>query len=584
MVKTSLAVTEKKLSSTLMAGLLVGSPAFAFAQDAEPPASTEQSAIESEHVAANADESLDAEAESGPGTFRLPLFGVTAFGLTSSTTVAWRGDNQNRNEHDDNFFYARERLELSLTGETLRLSVRADGFVPYGMKECEPGQESLCAIEWDARPERVLLAWNPGEFSLEAGDTYAVLGRGLALSFRKADGLGIDNTVRGGSAAWDSHRFYVRAVGGLSNPQNLDPLTLSTFRDPDDVVVGAEAGFRIGENDEVDLGFHAARVWFERDSLGKQVTVSVGGWHVSAPSLLDGSLSLYGEANALQRDVDSQLIGDETSFGRALYGSAQYQSESSTLLFEFKDYRDFLTAPDPLTPQTYRIYSALPTFEREDQRVRAPHNARGAALKFDYAFVPSTWSVFTQLLGYGHDDEHRDPWRGILVTSAYVGTKRQSDPAEETPWSLEVFGGYRRETYLHDPFGEDTGKGDLDWSVVHGSVGASVGIGEHSLEAHAEHRWERRYVFGYTSFERGNASLTWSWKGKFIISPVLQWTTEKKGADVLYPAIEGKWEFLEGDFLRIYGGRSPGGPICSGGVCRDLPPFEGVEAEVVFRL
>jgi hypothetical protein len=51
-----------------------------------------------------------------------------------------------------------------------------------------------------------------------------------------------------------------------------------------------------------------------------------------------------------------------------------------------------------------------------------------------------------------------------------------------------------------------------------------------------------------------------------------------------YPSIEARWSFDPGTFLRLFVGQTPGGLICSGGVCRDVPPFEGFLLQFVGRL
>ena len=113
---------------------------------------------------------------------------------------------------------------------------------------------------------------------------------------------------------------------------------------------------------------------------------------------------------------------------------------------------------------------------------------------------------------------------------------------------------------------------------------AGVALGGHSLEVRVEHRIERRFTFGYIDYVRGGVSLTWSYGG-FHVSPIIRWDTERKDLDsTLYLAGEARWEFVEGSHVRLFGGRTPGGRLCSGGICRDVPPFEGVLLELVIRI
>ena len=57
------------------------------------------------------------------------------------------------------------------------------------------------------------------------GDSYAQFGRGLVLSMRKLDDLGIDNTVRGLKASYMKGPFSMTLIGGLANPSHVDEAT-----------------------------------------------------------------------------------------------------------------------------------------------------------------------------------------------------------------------------------------------------------------------------------------------------------------------------------------------------------------------
>lgn len=518
----------------------------------------------------------------------LPLFGETTFSLTDTTILEYR---RNPAEEEGGFaLVLTEKLDLAAQGEDLRLSMRIDAFAPFKDADCNVDIHSLCTLDYDLRvPERVTLLWEPGDWTMELGDSYAVFGRGVALSFRKVDLLGIDTTLRGGHVQYDGDVFTLELLGGLANPQNIDPITLETFDDPKDVVAGASAGLRLGGDGAVEVGAHAARVWFE-ESAATDVDVSgtVFGWRIGAPSLLDGHLALYGEANAMVRQGPLRCPEDRC-WGRAVYGSAQVNAGDLSILFEWKDYRDYLLAPNnSVAGEPWRVYSAAPTLDRDTERLRGLHNSRGGALQVDYALAPGPWSVAVNGIVYGHEDEDptRDPWDGILVTHGYATVRRQNQSVDQSElgWSLEMSGGYRRETWLGEEPIFDVQAGDLDWRVVHGEVDLTVGKGEHSFELLVEHRDERRLFLEYVEYVRGGVSLTWSWAGEISVSPMLRWSTEKKTQDTFYPGGEVRWEFREGSHVRLFGGRTPGGRICSGGVCRDVPPFEGVLGELVLRL
>jgi hypothetical protein len=64
----------------------------------------------------------------------------------------------------------------------------------------------------------------PG-LEVTAGDAYVQFGRGLTLSVRKIDELGIDTTVRGGKVQVVADPFSVTAVAGFGNPSRVDEAT-----------------------------------------------------------------------------------------------------------------------------------------------------------------------------------------------------------------------------------------------------------------------------------------------------------------------------------------------------------------------
>ena len=153
-------------------------------------------------------EAQDTDQESAPLSLRLPVMGESTFSMTSTSTAQYRGDNFNHNLYDDDFIGLGQRFDLALQGDELGVSLRLDGFVPLRVSVCPPGpMEALCYLEPDARPERFTISWAHDDWTIELGDSYVVLGRGIALSFRKVDLLGVDDALRGAHVTLDAHRL-----------------------------------------------------------------------------------------------------------------------------------------------------------------------------------------------------------------------------------------------------------------------------------------------------------------------------------------------------------------------------------------
>jgi hypothetical protein len=581
-------------------------------------------------------------------SFDLPVFGRSTFSMTSTTTARYRGNNYDTNLFDDDFGSLQQRFDLALQGDELRLEVRLDTFLPFGFERsvtlpgagmaaplgswfgnqaenaCLEGREASCYLSWDVRPERIVLRWDHESWSVELGDTQLVLGRGVALSFRKVDLLGVDNALRGAHVRFDDGHFRFRLHTGLANPQNQDPITLRIFQDPADLVAAATVGATFGPSDMFQLSGHAVRVWFEEEgrdlflqtsALTYDRSVDVLGWTFEAPALADGHLALYAEANGLRRTIQRAATAgsEEHQFGRGLYASAQLLADDLTILVEWKDYSNFLVARDTLEGNPWRIYSAAPSLEFDGpQRLRVIGNQRGGSVRIDYAFSPGPWQFSVNGSFFGlNEAPQRDPFDGILVTHGWLTLQKRQEYAEnQTNWSINASAGYRQETMLHDVAGPMgvlvRRRGDLDRRMVHAMLDATFGQGEHSLDVVLDHRFEQEFSFdSLRDFQVGGLSLTYTYNIQLAISAVLRWSDYKPGENrarerqygitvpeapgafhpgTLYPSLEIRWNFDPGTFVRGFVGATPGGTICSGGVCREVPPFEGLLLQFVGRL
>jgi len=614
--------------------------------------------------------------------------------------VRFRGSNFDRNIHDDEFFSLTERLDLAAQAAPWRLYLRVDGFSPWNHDTtCAGSDAELCSVRSNWRPgsydasapnnyanvsnllpERVNLRYQRSGLTLEAGDYYQVFGRGLSLAFRKVDPIGLDTTLRGGRFEYERERLTVRAFAGLANPQNLDPISLSIFSDPEDLLVGASLSARAGADGDMELSGHALHGDFERDpNASRQDVVDIGGVRAEFPSLLDGALTLYGEANVLSRVARLGIGADgaqrgptRRSWGRGVYVAAQVVSGRWTVLAEWKDYTNYLLSPTQLggaTPRDVaRIYSTAPSLERDDQRLFTNANTRGARVRVDYAFESSAWILTLNSVLYGWSDHSRaedgvlvDPWDavdGYLTTHTYFGVRRRSRPvfqqsgapgggqaapaggaaipsgggagaggvARVAPgdFSLVATVGYRREfhagTARAEPgFEPDFYAGDIKHESIQADFDIAFPVGANdSLELRIDNRFERNYTAPrLTGFDlqqlvtgvRGGVALSWSHGLPLVVSGLLRWDNTGRPAGeaglltapfgvapdpttrsvdprfpTLYPSLEVRWNFTIGNFVRVFGGMTPGGLVCAGGVCRNVPLFQGAVAELVLRI
>ena len=98
-------------------------------------------------------------------------------------------------------------------------------------------------------------------------------------------------------------------------------------------------------------------------------------------------------------------------------------------------------------------------------------------------------------------------------------------------------------------------------------------------------------------FQIGGASVTYTFGVPLTLALSLRWTDFQEGevqrrgmkeynflGGEFYPSLEARWTFEPGTYLGAFVGQTPGGQLCSGGVCRDVPTFEGIRLSFVGRL
>ncbi len=598
--------------------------------------------------------------------WNLPALGPTAFTFTDTTLLGFRGSDFGPNPHDWDFFFLTERLDIAVQAAPWRLYLRFDSFTPWNQdNSCSGTSASLWFVAPNYRPERATLRYQRGDVTAEIGDYYQVFGRGIALAFRKVDPLGLDTTLRGAHLDLDRGRMILRAFGGQANPQNLDPITLTVFPDPNDFLFGGSAGVRLGPDEDIEVSGHVVHTTYQALDVGTQDNLDVAGFRTELPALMDGNLSLYGEYDALRRQ--STLHGVATDFpGHAFYASAQLIHGPWTVLAEWKDYTHYLLAPtenNNYSPQDIaRQYSAAPTLERDDQRPYTNANARGGRVRVDYNMPSAPWILTFNSLWYGwansydtagHQIDPWDPHQGYLTSHTYFSIRRRTRVTPNAPqdahpagaptpgsavygasgvgsagsvqrvsvgdYALYASVGYRREFHVGTDASASATEppqwsaGDIQAESIQGEIDLGLPVGPNdSIDIRVDNWFQREYTFVPipSSFNlgqliagaRGGVALSWARGTRLVLSALLRWDNTNRGVGqasldympfgmltpvnvpVLYPAGEIRWNFTSGDFVRLFGGMTPGGLVCSGGVCRDVPLFQGALMELVLRI
>jgi len=480
--------------------------------------------------------------------------------LVDTLVLEWRGDNDNGAEGDDDYGLARTKLYL--TGEAEGTSARAQvdaalfSEYPDGLQGTP---EEPSAFRDEARLERLTVSHTIGDGTITVGDQPRQLGRGLALSLRKIDELGVDQALRGGSVGYDGDRLAGALFAGRTNVSNVDGVTQKHLEDPEDVLAGATGTLHLGR---VALSGHGLVLVPKVPTLaseGDDRTV-VGGAYVEAPF---EHVTLYVEGA-----LESYLVAGREEQGTAAYAQLDLDLLVVSLLLEglYLDRFQVLGSYDPVTARR-TAYNQPPTLERLDQEVLDSEDARGGRAKvtrslFDGDLVLYVSGMFRQ---YGPEEARVDALHGYGgFELAYGGGHSR--------WNAS--GGLRDERQDDESFKSMT-HGETDWVQA-----ITAGYGLHLNVAHEERTLLTR------DSRRGTTLLGVEKASLGSLGAEYGYDTFNETTRQHFVAGHLTLEAAEWLSLRAVVGSQRGGIKCVGGVCRDFPAFSGgrLEASVQYDL
>jgi len=359
--------------------------------------------------------------------------------LTESLYLNWHGDPGNGQPVYADFgeLFSRFNVQLARGGWlfSTRLDSAAYASVPRvgdtlakpSCADCPPGRISdsrqlagrFPDRLWDQvrGVEKATLSWTGGGVEVAAGDSYVVLGRGLVLSLRKVDELGIDTTLTGARVAVRRGPVQAVAAAGWTNSRNVDQAEALYVPDPNDLLGGAGLRWRIA--DTVVAGVQAAGGF---PSANQSPFSKTDDRYLRYGASLDiprlpGGVSLYAE---YARAQDHVL--DAAHDGGALYVAATAGVGGATFLLEAKDYRGYTTWDATGDRFHTVVYQSPPTLERVKMPFSAGSDITAARLRLDYR-LDETLS-FTGAVTGGQD--RPSSVQNLMLGDAFVGTELRS--------------------------------------------------------------------------------------------------------------------------------------------------------------
>ncbi len=504
-----------------------------------------------------------------------------------------------------------EEVPYGLLLDRLNLVAAADGFDAAaridGMLFFDPPEPQTGEFRDDARIERLTAGYRldigQSDVGLKIGDFYRQLGRGILLSLRKEDEIGVDIALRGGELAVLGESLDVTLFAGRTNPVNLDNVsekfvgpttggaaTAQRFiGEPGDVVAGGEAKLRgLGP---LQIAAHGVYVGADYQTASAEVearVVGVGG-AMQVPDLLEVG-SLYVEVDWLRNQREDRLFVGRTSNtsadGLAAYGTLELFLGDVGVVAEglYLDQFDVNGGPNQALERPF-TYNQPPTVERIDQEVLNNRNVLGGRLRLDYVLLDGDMTVYgngmLRLSDPGLESE-------VTAVHAYGGFELSYDRGRSR---LSASGGWRDEDLTGGAAASDLKSmvhGEGEW--LHAFAAWALSLSTlNELRTLDAPTGVTEYVRGSTlvGVEFGH-SAGWM-KGfaeKLSLTFELGYDDQDQSADArtLYYAGIVDWTLDARLRVRALAGTQRGGLKCIGGVCRIFPEFAGGRLDIITTL
>jgi hypothetical protein len=163
--------------------------------------------------------------------------------VTETAIAAQRFEaREGENDADQGYFMFLNRLNSTLGWRKLTLGLRLDSSyyafrpedrdytLPNGQPDIQAKRNAIIdgSTRYRDRPlyiGKLWLTYKANVVEATAGDSYVQFGRGLVLSLRKVDELGIDTTLFGGKVTFQKDPFSLTLIAGVTNPTHIDEPT-----------------------------------------------------------------------------------------------------------------------------------------------------------------------------------------------------------------------------------------------------------------------------------------------------------------------------------------------------------------------
>lgn len=488
-----------------------------------------------------------------------PAWGQQSRGLkltvTDTLLTEYRADNQNQRDDDDNYGVVLNRLNLMASAEDVIASQRLDflQFIDAPTNE----YESQIILE------RINLRYQLDEWTIMAGDFYRQLGRGIALSIRKVDEMGLDVTLRGGQVSWGGDSGEMAVFAGVTNSVNMDSVSQKHVKDPNDLITGALGNVWI--TDDVRLGLYGLYMQPEEPILTGRDFTATGGGSIEL-QLMDGDMALYVEGVGQYRELAG--IDD---VGYAGYLAMDLAVDDFTMLAEGIFMTKFEQRGSTNTALASRFnYSNAPTLERQDQEVINNRDVAGGRLRLEGTLLDGELMLHGNVLYRATDQLSNTAI--VHQIHGYLGGEYSYDDGDSR---IEASAGYRHEI-------QGVSNAVLK-TMIHFDANYTQKLTE-AVSLHVTSVNELRTFVG-DPYQRGSLFLGVDWVDIGGLTAEFGYDNQNQmpGATHYFIAGIGIIHVADNAEIRATVGTQRGGLKCIAGICRQFPEFAGGRIEAVAR-
>ncbi len=396
--------------------------------------------------------------------------------------------------------------------------------------------------------------FNSGAYNLRAGHFYGLFGRGMIFNSYEDRVIRIDTRLDGIMASTRQGGLSATVFSGSPSVRALD-------------IRGADIEYNLIDN----LFLGGSGMTYRSDNGSNAANEVFREWVGSLRARHDFGFGDFYLEQGLKTGYDYERLTDEADQGHAFYANLNLYTGPFSVSWENSRYDRFAVVKGADGKTTL---NRPPSLAREFTWTllnRSPHNMDADDEKGNNLDVM-------------YSDDH-----GWTLLASGARLKNLSD---ETVYEL-VFGSVQKDDLgpfrMTGGFGyqdneglRQTGVGEITWMVD----------GTHSWTLQAEHQHVR--LGGGHGYDLGAYDIDW-FKLEYETAP--RWafaamfetnnkfddqrlSTEKKGP---FPAGQITYTISRGGNLNLWFGSRQAGYLCSGGVCKFEPAFEGVEVYGLFR-